>query len=328
MKKQVFLILGMCLFSSSLLACDLCSIYMNIEPNDLKNSFGFNYRFRNFKHTSIQQLTVESRDKHELGTTVLNTATKQEEQFNSYDLWVNYFVKEKWQIFGNMTFTDNTYLENDSILHNTAGPGDLTIIGKYLLYNSKAIDSSTFTVRVQVGGGLKLPTGTFNKTHVETPSTDYKGGTVYTTPIEELDPHFQAGTGSLDYILLTEFQVRRKQFGLRADVSYRMNGTNRNDFRFANRFNANSHLFYQFKWESLNFIPLIGMNFESSKRDSWKSEEFENSGGSALFLSYGTKIYIKKMAFGASIWDPIRQSLNDNQLQNNMRFTTDLTFYF
>lgn len=328
MKKQLFLIIGMCLFSSSLWACDLCSIYMNIEPNDLKNSFGFNYRFRNFEHTSIQQTIIENPNKHALGSTVLNEATRQEERYNSYDLWVNYFVKDKWQVFGNMTFTDNTYLENDSILHNISGPGDLTVITKYLLYNSKVTDSTKWTIRVQVGGGLKLPTGTFNKTHVETPSRDYKGGTVYSAPIEELDPHFQAGTGSLDYILMSEFQVRKNQFGLRSDVSYRINGTNKNDFRFANRLNANAHVFYQIKWKKMNLIPLVGMNFESSRRDTWKGEEYDNSGGNAVFLSYGTKIYINKMAFGASFWDPIRQSLNDNQLQNNMRFSTDLTFYF
>ena len=328
MKKQVFLILGMCFFSSSVWACDLCSIYMNIEPNDLKNSFGFNYRFRNFEHNAIRQTIIESTDKHALGSTILSEATKQEERFNSYDLWVNYFVKDKWQLFGSLTFTDNTYLEDDSVLHNISGPGDVTIVGKYLLFNSMVTDSSQFAIRLQVGAGIKLPTGTFNKTYVETPYTNYKGGTVYQKPEEVLDPHFQAGTGSLDYILLTEFQIRKNKLGLRTDLSYRINGSNRNDFTFANRFNANTHLFYQLKWKSLSFIPLVGMNFETSRRDQWRGVDFENSGGSALFLSYGTKIYIKKMAVGASFWDPIRQSLNDNQLQNNERFTADLTFNF
>lgn len=328
MKRQLFLLLGMCLFSGGVWACDLCSIYMNIEPNDLKNSFGFNYRFRNFEHNTIRERILETPNKHALGSTILSEATKQEEQFNSYDLWMNYFVKDKWQIFANMTFTDNTYLENDSVLHNISGPGDLTVIGKYLLYNSMVTDSSKFTVRIQVGGGIKLPTGTFNKTYVETPSTDYKGGTLYQKPEEVLDPHFQAGTGSLDYILMSEFQIRKNKFGLRTDISYRISGTNKNDFRFANRFNANAHIFYQIQWKKMNIIPLLGINFENSKRDTWQKKDFENSGGSAMFASYGTKIYIKKMALGASFWDPIRQSLNDNQLQNKMRFSTDLTFYF
>lgn len=104
MKKNVFLFLGMCLSSSSIWACDLCSIYMNIEPNDLKNSFGFNYRFRNFEHNHIQRTIIETTDKHVLGFTMLTEATKQEERFNSYDLWVNYFVKDKWQLLPTWLF--------------------------------------------------------------------------------------------------------------------------------------------------------------------------------------------------------------------------------
>lgn len=97
-----------------------------------------------------------------------------------------------------MAFSDDTYLEDDSILHNISGPGDLTVVTKYLLYNYMVTDSSNFTVRVQVGGGVKLPIGSFNKTCVETPSSYYKGGTVYQKPEEIFDPHFQPGTGSLD----------------------------------------------------------------------------------------------------------------------------------
>ena len=189
-------------------------------------------------------------------------------------------------------------------------------------------DSSQLTIRILVGGGIKLPTGTFNKTYVETPSTDYKGGTLYQKTEDVLDLHFQAGTGSLDYIVMPEFQIRKNKFGLRTDISYRISGTNKNDFRFTNRLNTNTHVFYQIQWKKMNIIPLIGINFENSNRDTWQNDDFENSIESALFLPYGTKIYIKKMATGASFWNPMRQSLNDNQLQNNMRFSTDLTFYF
>jgi len=300
MKKNAFLFLGMCLSSSSIWTCNLCSIYMNIEPNDLKNSFGFNYRFRNFEHNNIQRTIVETTDKHVLGSTMLTEATKQKERFNSFDLWVNYFVKDKLQLFANMTFTDNTYLEDDSILHNISGPGDLTVITKYLLYNSMVMESSKLTVRVQVGGGVKFPIGSFNKTYVETPSSNYKGGTVYQKPEEILDPHFQPGTGSLDYILLTEVQIRRKNVGLRTDLSYRINGRNRNDFVFANRFNASTHLFSQLKYKKVNLIPLVVLNFEIRRRDQFEGSDFTNSGGSMLLLSYGTKIYVKKMAFGAA----------------------------
>jgi hypothetical protein len=52
-------------------------------------------------------------------------------------------------------------------------------------------DSTRLTFRLQIGRGIKLPTGTFNKTQVETPSTDYKGETVGQQPIESLNTYFQ-----------------------------------------------------------------------------------------------------------------------------------------
>lgn len=64
-------------------------------------------------------------------------------------------------------------------MHNIFGTDDLTVVAKYLIFNSKVTDSTRLTFRLQIGGGIKLPTGTFNKTQVETPSTDYNVETVY-----------------------------------------------------------------------------------------------------------------------------------------------------
>jgi len=126
-------------------------------------------------------------------------------------------------------------------MHNISGQGDLTVVAKHLLFNSKMTNSSMLAFRVQLGRGVKLPTGTFNKTQVETPSTYYKGRTIYQQPIKSLNTHLQYTTRSLDYIL------RKNNVGLRADFSYRINSSNQNDFRFTNCFNTNAHLFYQIK---------------------------------------------------------------------------------
>ncbi|MBL4710607.1 MAG: hypothetical protein JKY48_19440, partial [Flavobacteriales bacterium] len=134
MKKFIFLSIGVLSFSMSIMACDLCSIYMNLEPNDLKNSFGVNYRVRSFDHNVISNSIIQNSQKHAIGNTVLSEAVTQKELFKSYDLWINYFVKPKWQIFANISFSDNSYFENDSLLHNISGPGDLTLIVKNLVY--------------------------------------------------------------------------------------------------------------------------------------------------------------------------------------------------
>lgn len=328
MKKIYLLLGGVFFFSMVSWSCDLCSIYMNLEPNDLKSSMGFNYRYRSFEHSSVNTSILNNGVKHSIGNTILSETVEQQELFKSYDLWANYFIGTQWQIWGSFSFVDNSYIENDSTLQNIAGPGDLTLLAKYLVFNTKSTDSSNTVMRFIVGGGVKLPTGTFNKTSTITPRNEFKGNVVYGTPYEELDPHMQGGTGSFDFILMNEFLIRRKGLGFSTANSYRINTENSNQFRFANRFNSNNFLFYLIKIKSSAIAPSIGLTYEYSKRDQLRGEDYLHSGGNALFMTIGSKFYLKKFAIGATFLDPIRQQLRDDQLPNKNRVTTDLTYYF
>ena len=328
MKKYLSLFFGAWLCSMPVFACDLCSIYLNLEPNDLKNSIGMNYRYRAFKYQSINRFSSITNLKHATGENILSESSTQEELFNSYDLWVNYFLHEKWQLNATLTFADNYYLEDDSTLYNIAGPGDLTVLSKYMFYNTKVTDSSDWAVRILGGVGIQIPIGQFNKTYVVAPSSSAKGNVVFGAPYEELDPHMQAGTGSWDFIFTMEAQIRYKKVGLASNLSYQVNSENSNQFRFANRFNLNSNAFVLLNLKPFTFAPNIGLSYEFSERDRFQGERFYNSGGEALFLNGGAKTYYKDFALGATYFKPISQSLNDRQLPNDYRYTLDLTYYF
>lgn len=142
MRKAIFILIGIVWFPLVSMACDLCSIYLNLEPNDLKNTIGLNYRYRHFYNNVSSSPLLPSRDKHAAGQTLMGDAKTQEEVYINYDLWVNYFVGQKWQINATATFADNYYYENDSNMHNISGVGDIRVLGKYMLYNSKATDST------------------------------------------------------------------------------------------------------------------------------------------------------------------------------------------
>lgn len=328
MKNKLFLILGMLCFNLTIFACDLCSIYVNMEPNDLKNSFGINYRSRTFEHSKTNLTEVLNSNKHAIGNTYTEDYVTQKEHFISYDLWANYFIKEKWQIFANFSFADNSYYENDSLLHNVSGIGDITLLLKHITLNSKITDSSKLTYRLQLSGGVNIPVGNFNKTYVVTPSTSYKGNAVYTQPYQEIDPHLQAGTGSWGVIGMAEFLIKYYKLGLNTNLSYRTNSTNKNGFQFASRYNTNTSLFYQISANKLTIIPLVGISTEFSNRDQLNNQEYLNSGGSSTFFTSGIKLAYKKMAIGATYWSPIRQELRDNQLPNKHRLISNLTYYF
>ena len=91
---KYFLVLLSLSVSLNTWACDLCNIYLNMEPNDLGSSMGFNYRYRLFQNKQTNYNTFSSNLKHAIGNTVIADANIQEEIFNSYDLWLNYFFYE------------------------------------------------------------------------------------------------------------------------------------------------------------------------------------------------------------------------------------------
>ena len=138
----------------------------------------------------------------------------------------------------------------------------------------------------------------------------------------------QAGSGSWDVLLVSEGLSRYKNVGISTNITYQINTANSNQFKFANRLNVNANAFYLAQIKKFTIAPNFGMSYESSPRDELKSEAYPNSGGKALFLSCGAKFYFKKFALGATYFKPIRQSLYDNQLNNKLRTTVDLTYYF
>lgn len=328
MKKKYPLLVGIILFLNHSWACDLCSMYINLEPNDLRNSMGLNYRYRLFEAQRTQFSAVNSNEKHGVEEIVASPLSRIQEQYNSYDLWINHFIGSKWQVNANMTFVDNYFVEEDSVHFNIAGPGDLSLVVKHLLYNTKADDSNTVAVRWLVGGGVKLPTGKFNQTYTVVPTSAVKNNVVYGTPYEDLDPHMQAGTGSLDFLLVTEFLIRYQGIGLSSNVSYRINTKNSNGFRFANRLNTNLNAFYLFQKGKKAIAPNIGLSYEYSLRDRLNGDKYLNSGGLSLFTTYGTKLYLNDFALGFTYFNPITQNLNDNQFPNKRRITGDFTYYF
>jgi hypothetical protein len=259
---------------------------------------------------------------------VLLETLKQQEFYRTVDVWSNFFIGQKWVLNLSMSFSDNKYVEDDSTIYTIGGIGDATAIIKYLVKNTLVTDSSKFINRLLIGGGVKIPTGSFNDSYTVVPSRSIKDNIYYGSPYEELDPHLQPGTGSVDFLILVEYLVRYKKLGLATNASYRINTTNSNQFRFANRLNANASLFAMFKLPKFSFAPNVGTAYEFSNRDQLSNESYINSGGTAVFLNVGNKVYINNVALGATYFKPIKQNLNDNQLQNSNRVTIDLTYYF
>jgi len=254
------------------------------------------------------------------------------EIYNSYDVFANFYLNPRLQLNLSTYFADNYILNNDSITTNVAGIGDASAIIKYRMFNSKKCNDSLknrFIHRVTVGAGVDLPTGKYNKRTITGIQTELIQNTIIGTPIEELDPHMQAGTGSFNYLFLVEYMTRINNIGLNTNISYKLNTTNKNGFRFANRFNANATIFLLLNLsKKLRVMPFIGSTFETSERDSQDENLVIGSGGKILFFNGGLNFFIKKLSVEFSYYIPFYEDLIDDQPFNKNRMVTQLAYYF
>jgi len=229
------------------------------------------------------------------------------ENFNTTQVWARIPVKEDIQISVLLPYHShnrNTPVGEQSI----RGIGDITLLAMYRLYQTHK--DSTYLVHTwQMGGGLKLPTGKFNETN---------SGAI--------NPSFQVGTGSWDYLLATEYIVRRKQFGLNTMLNYVIKTENQKNYRFGNQLNYATTFFYLYEKEALSFAPQLGLAGETYASNYQHGIQLKETSGNALFGKIGFEVGRNAFSFGANAMLPIKQNLTGGNVEANYRWSINLNY--
>ncbi|MBS1518638.1 MAG: hypothetical protein JSS91_11180 [Bacteroidetes bacterium] len=282
-------------------ACDLCGCYMGLDPNYSYNQVGL--RYHTFKFHSDAHSVNEPQTDHE------SNGSESNEYYNSIELYGRYYFTPKIKLLFSIPFSFNE-IDNKQL----NGAGDAKIFLQYQLYNTNIDRNTKFWQRFFLGGGVKLPTGVYNKTFV----------------YGQLEPHFQPGTGSYDLIFSANHLMKfiKSGIGLSTDVIYSLNGENKNDYRFANRFNVTSTAFYEITASQFTILPHAGVYFEHANYDKQSGNIVDDSGGDALFATGGTDFYYKSYSLDLTFQLPVSQSLNGDQPQNEFRIFAGVGYSF
>lgn len=303
MKKSLLLGLLVAL-SWPTLACDLCgcsngSSFFGILPQGHRRFMGLRYRFTQFD-SHVGSVNLRSR-----------------ETFRTAELWGRFYPVKRVQVLAFLP-----YQFSEQILLKTGqrtplqGLSDVTLLAHYNLLNTFMQDAANRKVdhNLLVGGGIKLPTGRYRYDE---------------TSIAEVDnPNFQLGTGSTDLLLNAIYTARYQRIGLNTDVSYRVNTTNANGYRFGNRTTATASLFYMSSLGTKSIMPHLGIYVEKANRDMRAGEVNIRTGGYATYLNAGTEVYLSKVSVGLSYRQPLVQNLSNGEVQARSQVTTHLTFLF
>lgn len=286
-------------------ACEICGCSINgyhfgILPQFKSNFLGIRYNYRSFQ------------SQHLISETLGILGNKSNEYYNSVELWGRFYVGNRVQMMAFIPFQH--YVQNEGGTKTTAkGLGDITLAASYTLFNNVTDTSKRFKQTLQVGGGIKLPTGTFQRN---------ADGT-------ELNPSINTGTGSVDFLANVIYTCRLGRVGLNADVNYRINSTNGDDFRYGNRFTTAARFFY---WKDLGrkttLLPNAGILYETAGKDTHFEEKQNYSGGHVTLFTAGMEVYRGHFNIGATYQHPLNQMQSQGLVVSGDQVSVNLTYLF
>lgn len=238
---------------------------------------------------------------------VFNDSPWTDEHFNTVQIWARIPVSERIHVSVLLPFHTNSR-ELVTGKEQISGLGDATVLALYSLYMTQK-DSATFTHKLQLGGGIKAPTGKYDALN---------NGT--------LNPSFQLGTGSWDFLLVTEYAIRRKQLGINTALNYIVKSENQKHYRFGDQFNYGSTVFYFFNLKKVKLVPQAGIAGEIYQSNQQLGQEVAGTKGSIMFSKFGVEAGKDKFSLGINAMLPLSQNLTDGNVRANYRLAVNLNY--
>ncbi len=287
------------IFIIDIKACDICgcsvgSLYLGIMPKFRTHYIGLHYQHQVFKTLHHESLGTEK------------TST---ELLQSFELRGRYNINNRIQILGFVPVHYNQQIEETNRT-SFKGLGDLSALINYHLINSENKTCTEWKQNLQIGAGLKLPTGKSKQLDVN----------------NIWNPYLQAGTGSWDVLMDVIYTLRYKKYGLNNTILYTLNSVNQNQYQFGNRMSVNSSFFMIEEYKYIIWAPNFGLQTSLTGSDVHDGYRVVNSGGDNLSLAVGSDFYYKNIYLGMNVALPLYN--NNDLISPQFKINTTLLYNF
>lgn len=278
--KSLVLLIVLSSLSKSIKACDVCGCsfggyYFGIIPQYQSHFIGIRYNYVQF-NAKIDNRFAE--DEYS------------EDTFNRLELMGAYSINKKWQLSFVLPYVWNN-MNGNLQQAKVTGVGDPSLLVLYNLINTGNDMKRSWNHALQVGGGLKFPLGKYQ---------------VYDEN-EILNRNFQVGSGSLDYLLTTNYVLKHDRMGVGIEASYKLNGRNKNDYRFGDQYNLGMNFFYWFGLGTSGLMPMAGLYYEGSAVHQEGKYTLDNTGGDVLLSNLGLQATVRQLTFNFAYQVPLYQ---------------------
>ncbi len=130
-----------------------------------------------------------------------------------------------------------------------------------------------------------------------------------------------------DYQLNSIYTLRYGKLWLSNNLTYRMNTTDNNGYKYGNRVSAISNLINWQNMEGITLLPSAGEYYENAKADEFGDEEHIQIGGENYYANLGVNVYISNLALGATLQKSLSNS-DHHANKVNDRTMLNLTYMF
>lgn len=235
-----------------------------------------------------------------------------DEHFNTLQLWSQIPLGQKIIFNAVLPYNFHTRTSSNDTEH-IRGLGDATILVYYQALKQAPDSIVTITPQhtLQLGGGIKAPTGKFDVENL-------KGS---------VNPGFQLGTGSWDVLIAANYGVTYRNWGLLFMANYTFKSENSKAYRFGNQLNyaLNTYKTY-YIGTTIALTPQLGIGGEYFDPNTSFGFTVKNTGGYALLGKVGVETKYKKYALGISLMPPLAQELNKGKVEIKNRFSVYVNF--
>lgn len=299
-KLLLSLLSGLMLWNAS--ACDICGcnmsgLYFGFLPMYKSHYAGVRYthaRFNAFIDNDGYYFQDESSN----------------DTYRRLELIGRFSLSKKWQVRYIVPYAMND-MNGSHHTVSSSGFSDPVIMGYFNAFNTGENFTSAIMHSLQLGGGVKLPVGAYEAT----------------SDGDLINPNFQLGSGSTDYLMGLNYTLRHKKLGLNIESSYKLNTANSNGYQMGNQTNTSANLFYYLEAASFSILPFVGGHYERGAYHMQDDIIQGNTGGSAWLGTIGAQLYRKRLTINAQYQTPLVQSYNTDSnasIEGAKRFSVAL----
>ncbi|MCC5936154.1 MAG: hypothetical protein JJU34_02620 [Lunatimonas sp.] len=204
-------------------------------------------------------------------------------------------LKERLQINAILPYMYNR-MNGSHEKEQLSGLGDPMAMLNYKLIDQKGNPMDAWLHNLWIGGGIKAPLAHFE----------------YAQSAQLINPNFQLGSGSWDYLALANYTSMKNRWGINLEAVYKVNTANSQNYRFGNQYNTQASVFYMTKKGNTQLIPVAGLYHEHGGQHTFEGFLQGNSGGRLTMAQIGLQVQTGTWMLHGNFQNPLVQDFNSD----------------